>query len=148
MKKHLGKSVVITGSARGLGRSMAEAFAEEGANVVVTDIMADSARETAKEIARMTGVETLAVGCNVTDRESVRTLMAETMNAFGKIDVLVNNAGVIRDASFMKMSEEYWDMVIDTDLKGVFICSQEAAKYMREARYGRIINISSMSGLM
>ena len=148
MKRHEGKTAIITGSARGLGRSMAERLASEGANVVITDIMTENAEKTASEISEQYGVEAVSYGCNVTDRDSVRQLMENVVEKFGKIDILINNAGVTRDASFMKMTEEAWDMVINTDLKGVFVCTQEAARFMRERKYGRVINIASMSGEM
>ncbi len=138
-----GKSVIITGSARGIGRSIAERFIAEGANVVISDVLKDMAEDTAAAL----GDNAIAVEANVTRPEDVKTLVNKTKEAFGSVDVLINNAGITRDGLFIRMKEEDWNLVIDINLKGTFIASQAAAVVMMKQRSGNIINIASVSGL-
>lgn len=148
MGLHDGKVAMVTGSTRGLGNSMALRFAQEGASVVIMGRTYEAAEKAANKIKEETGADVLPVACNVTDREQIAAAVAKTIDTFGKIDILVNNAGITWDASFMKMTDEAWQSVIDSDLTSVFLFTQEVAKYMREARWGRVINITSMTGQM
>ena len=148
MGLHDGKVTMVTGSTRGLGNSMALRFAQEGASVVIMGRTYEAAEKAANKIKVETGAAVLPLACNVTDREQIAAAVAKTIDTFGKIDILVNNAGITWDASFMKMTDEAWQSVIDSDLTSVFLFTQEVAKYMREARWGRVINITSMTGQM
>ncbi|MCS6985017.1 MAG: 3-oxoacyl-[acyl-carrier-protein] reductase [Leptospiraceae bacterium] len=144
----LNKTVVITGSARGIGRAIAEAFAEKQANVVISDIQVDLAQITAKEITQKYGVRAIAVACNVTQKEECHKLAEEALKQFGSLDIWVNNAGVIRDDLLLRMKEEDFDLVVSVNLKGVFNGMQAASRPMVKARSGKIINISSVAGLV
>ena len=140
------KVAIITGSARGIGRAIAETLARRGCDVVIADINLESAEATAKEIAAATNQKTLAVGVNVSDFASANALVERTLAEFGKVDILVNNAGLTRDKLVMRMEEADWDIVIDVNLKGAFNCSKAVVRPMMKQRYGRIVNISSVSG--
>lgn len=148
MGLHDGKVAMVTGSTRGLGNSMALRLAQEGASVVIMGRSIEAAEKAANKIKEETGANVLPVACNVTDREQIAAAVAKTVETFGKIDILVNNAGITWDASFMKMTDEAWQSVLEADLTSVFMFTQEVAKYMREARWGRVINITSMTGQM
>lgn len=137
------KVVVVTGAARGIGRTIALEFAKEGANVVINDI--SDGTPVAEEIRKM-GKKAIFFKANISDREESEQLVNKTVEKFGRIDVLVNNAGITRDALIHKMSEENWNDVINVNLKGTFNCSKAAAKSMMEQKYGRIISISSIVG--
>lgn len=139
------KVAIVTGSARGLGKAMVLRMAAEGAKVVITDINLEACQGVKAEIEQMGGTA-LAIKCDVTKREEVEALVEETVNKLGKVDILVNNAGITRDAQLIKMSDEQWDMVLNTNLKSMFLCSQTASKVMIQAGQGRIINISSVAG--
>lgn len=140
------KVAMITGSARGIGRAIAETLAGRGCDVVVADINLEMAEATAKEIAAATGRKTLAIQVNVSDPTSVNVMVERTLAEFGKVDILVNNAGLTRDKLIMRMDEADWDIVIDVNLKGAFNCSKAVVRPMMKQRYGRIVNISSVSG--
>lgn len=148
MGLHDGKVAIVTGSTRGLGNSMALRLAEEGASVVIMGRKLEAAEKAAAEIKAATGANVLPLACEVTRREDIAAAVKATIDTFGKIDILVNNAGITWDASFMKMSDEAWNSVIQADLTSVYMFTQEVAKYMREARWGRVINITSMTGQM
>ncbi|MCS4541545.1 MAG: 3-oxoacyl-ACP reductase FabG [Euryarchaeota archaeon] len=139
------KVAIITGSAKGIGREAALLFAEEGAKVVVIDVD-EGGSETAEEIKNM-GHESLFVKTDVCNKEQVQDMVKKVVERFGKIDVLINNAGIIRDSTLLKMTEEQWDKVIDTNLKGVFNCTQAVAEVMVKQGYGKIINTSSIVAL-
>jgi 3-oxoacyl-(acyl-carrier-protein) reductase len=139
------KVALVTGAARGIGRAITVEFAKEGANVVVADISEGS--QVVEQIKGM-GVKSMFIKADISDAHEAEQLIAKTVETFGRIDILVNNAGIIRDALIHKMSLEEWDAVISVNLKGTFLCSKAAAKYMIEQRYGRIINISSVVGQM
>lgn len=139
---------VITGSQRGIGRAIAEALAEKSCNVVISDINAEGAQQTASEIAAKYNVKTIGVGCNVTKKDEVVALANTAVEKLGRLDIWVNNAGAIRDDLLMRMSEEDWDLVQNVNLKGVFFGIQAATKHMVKARYGKIVNISSVAGLI
>jgi 3-oxoacyl-[acyl-carrier protein] reductase len=142
------KIAIITGSARGIGKAIAEEYAAHGAKVVISDILQDKADETAKEIKEKYSVETLAVKADVSKYDEVENLVNKTIEVFGQIDIIVNNAGVTRDNLIMRMSEQEWDMVININLKGVFNCTKAVTRPMMKQRSGRIINITSVVGEM
>ena len=139
-----GKTAIVTGASRGLGKGIAVKLAEEGANVVIADMA--GAEETAAEI-NANGGSAAAFKVNVSDQEEVQAMVAFTIEKFGSLEIMVNNAGINRDGMLHKMPKENWDLVIAVDLTGTFYCTQEAIKYMRGKNYGRVINISSGSWL-
>jgi 3-oxoacyl-[acyl-carrier protein] reductase len=141
------KNAIVTGSARGIGRGIAEKLARSGLNVVVSDILEEAAQETASQL-QVLGVKSLAVRTDVSNLEDVEKLMKTTVDEWGSVDILVNNAGVTRDNLSVRMSEQDWDTVLRINLKGTFLCSQAAAKEMMKNRFGRIVNIASVIGLM
>ena len=135
--------VIVTGSGRGIGRGTAKLFAEHGAKVVVHDIDADVAKEAEEEIKAM-GVETMSAVCDVRDREAVNKMITDTVEKFGKLDTLVNNAGITKDGLFLRMKEEDLNFILDVNINGTFFAAQAAANVMRKARKGSIINLSSL----
>jgi 3-oxoacyl-[acyl-carrier protein] reductase len=141
-----GKTAVVTGAARGIGAAEAIRLAQDGANVAVLDLSAESCQETVEAI-EATGAEALAVACDVSSSQQVEAAFEEVANRFGRIDVLVNNAGLLRDNLSFKMSEEDWDKVLDVHLKGSFLCSKAVQKYMVEQEYGKIVMTSSIVAL-
>jgi 3-oxoacyl-[acyl-carrier protein] reductase len=141
------KVAIVTGSARGIGKAIALKFAKDGYDVVISDILEDVAKETAKEIEAL-GQKSLVVVADVSKAEDAARLIDETVKAFGRLDVLVNNAGITRDNLAIRMKENEWDMVLNINLKGTFLCSQAAAKVMMKKRSGRIVNIASVSGIL
>jgi 3-oxoacyl-[acyl-carrier protein] reductase len=140
-----GKVAVVTGAGQGIGRGIAVKLAEKGADVVVSDIKAQTARQTAKEVKALGG-RTLAVEVDVAQRSQVENMVTNVVAELGKIDILVNNAGIARSATLLKLTDEAWDQVLDVNLKGIFYATQAVAPHMMEARYGKIINISSIYG--
>jgi len=141
-----GKVAVITGSGRGIGAACAARLADEGAAVVVSDMDPKTTEETSARIASGGG-RSKGIACDVTDRESVEKLVAGAVEAFGRLDILVCCAGIIRDNLIYKMSDEDWDGVIDTHLKGTFYAARAAQKAMVEQKYGRMVFMSSTSAL-
>jgi len=141
-----GKVAIVTGGNRGIGRGIASGLASAGCKVVIAARDVALSAETADEIQRKYDATTLCVPLDVKDRESIQAMAKQVVTEFGRIDIMVNNAGVTRRASLLEMSEESWDHVLDTNLKGVFFCIQAAAEYMIPQRYGKIINISSIAG--
>jgi 3-oxoacyl-[acyl-carrier protein] reductase len=138
-----GQVALVTGSARGIGRAIAEALAGKGADIVIADIHLDEAKETAAAVAGL-GVRTMAVRLDVSHSGEVIKTFEDIVKEFGRLDVLVNNAGITKDSLLMRMKEEDWDAVINVNLKGVFLCSKEAVRIMAKQRYGRIVNIASV----
>jgi 3-oxoacyl-[acyl-carrier protein] reductase len=141
-----GKIALVTGSGRGIGLAIAQKLSEAGAAVVINDV-ADAAEAAAKAI-EAEGRPALFVKGSVSSSLDANQMLEKVIAAFGRIDILVNNAGITRDALTMRMTDEDWDAVLDVNLKGVFLCTRAALKYMMKQRYGRIINISSISGLV
>ena len=141
-----GRTAVVTGAARGIGAGEAIRLAQDGANVAVLDLSAEACQETV-EAVEATGSEALAIACDVSSAQQVTAAFEEVANRFGRIDILVNNAGVLRDNLSFKMSEEDWDTVLDIHLKGSFLCSRAAQKYMVKQEYGKIIMTSSIVAL-
>lgn len=145
-----GQVALVTGAGRagkGIGRSIALRLAKEGAKIAIADFAADAADAVAKEVQDMGG-EAIAVYGSVSSPEDVDNMVKATVDKFGKIDILVNNAGITRDNLLVRMSEQEWDMVLDTNLKGVFICSKAVGKLMMRQRSGRIVNMASVMGIM
>ncbi len=138
------KVAIITGAGRGIGEGIALRFAEEGARVIVNDVNEGEASRTAQAIQGKGG-KAVAVTGSVGSRDVAQKMVDTAVKEFGTVDILVNNAGIIRDAMLHKMTDEQWDQVIEVNLKGVFLCTQCAARVMREKGYGKIINISSTS---
>jgi NAD(P)-dependent dehydrogenase (short-subunit alcohol dehydrogenase family) len=141
-----GKVALVTGAAGGIGAATALRFAREGALVAVNDVGAADAARTAGEI-QSAGGKALAVAGDVTRRADVVRVVDEVTRTFGRVDVLVNNAGINRDAMAAKMTEEQWDAVLAVNLKGTFLCAQAVLPGMRERGWGRVINTSSVGAL-
>lgn len=142
-----GKVIMVTGGARGIGRAIAGRFAERKADLVIADVMLEEAQKTAAELAAE-GVRTLPLRLDVSKADDVSAAFDAVMKEFGRLDVLVNNAGITRDGLLLRMKEEDWDSVININLKGVFLCSKEAVKLMVKQRSGRIVNIASVVAFM
>ncbi|MBF0519580.1 MAG: 3-oxoacyl-[acyl-carrier-protein] reductase [Nitrospirae bacterium] len=134
---------LVTGSARGIGKAIAEVLAQRGANVVISDVNLEEAQKTAAEIASL-GVKTMAVKFDVSNSKEVTEAFSAIIAEFGRLDILINNAGITKDSLMMRMKDEDWDAVINVNLKSVFLCSKEALKNMSKQRYGRIVNIASI----
>ncbi len=143
----LKKTAIITGSARGIGKGIAMKLASAGFNIAIADVMENEIAKTVEEI-KVLGGSAIGVKTDVAKKSEVEHLVATCINEFGAVDVLVNNAGITRDNLAIRMSEEEWDLVLNINLKGTFLCSQAAAKEMIKKRCGRIINIASVSGIL
>lgn len=142
-----GKIALVTGASRGIGKAIAITLAKAGAKVVVNYAGSEAAAlEVVKEIQDIGG-QALAVQANVAVSADVEAMINQTIEQFGSIDVLVNNAGITRDTLLMRMKDEDWDLVLDTNLKGVYNCTRAVTKIMMKQRSGKIINISSVVGL-
>lgn len=142
-----GRVCVISGASSGLGAQMAEGFAAQGADVVVMARRVEKLEQVAEKIKAF-GVKVLSVRCDVTDAESVNNAAEAVIKEFGKVDILVNCAGAAKNAGVVDMTDEEWDFTIDTDLTSVFKVTRAFSKHMVEKKYGRIINIASMYGLV
>ena len=140
-----GKTAIVTGAARGIGKAIATALAREGATVVVVDLNADGAEQAAAEM-RQAGFAASGVQADVTQKQSVDRLVQETLSRTGRIDILVNNAGVVSNTPILDLSEEEWDRTLAVNLRGVFVCSQCVGRVMASQRSGRIVNIASLAG--
>lgn len=140
------KVVLVTGAARGIGKATADRFAEEGAIVIYCDLNEEAIKENALAI-QSKGGEALAIKANVCDRSQVQQVMTTILEKFGRLDCLINNAGITADNTLHNMSEEDWDQVIDVNLKGVFNCGQAAADMMTKQGSGSILNTSSIAGV-
>lgn len=141
------KCAVVTGASRGIGRAIALELASQGAKVVVNYSGSEQkALDVVAEIVE-NGGEAIAVQANISDNDSVQALMKKAIDTYGSLDILVNNAGITRDNLLMRMKEDEWDDVINTNLKGVFLCTKAVTRQMMKQRAGRIINISSIVGV-
>lgn len=145
-KRFEGKTVIVTGAQRGIGYDIAGAFAAEGANVVMADVNADGVKAAAETLAKETGARTMALAADVTKYRDCERLIEETLKAFEKLDVLVNNAGITRDGLALRMKEEDFQAVLDVNLKGAFLMAKAASRSMLRQRSGRIVNIASVVG--
>jgi len=145
-----GQTALVTGAGRagkGIGRSIALRLAAEGAKIVIADFVQDAADSVAKEVEAMGG-EALAVYGSVSSPADVEQMVQAAVDKFGRIDILVNNAGITRDNLLLRMSEDEWDMVLDTNLKGVFNCTRAVARLMMRERRGKIVNMASVMGIV
>lgn len=142
-----GKVAIVTGATKGLGYSIAMSMAESGANIVVVSRNEVDCIRVAEEIKNK-GRRALAYSCDVTKKTMIDDLVTKTVNEFGNVDILVNNAGIAVTKAAVDLTEEDWNKVLDTNLKGVFLVAQSVGKRMIEQRYGRIINIASIFGLV
>ncbi|KFE42898.1 3-oxoacyl-[acyl-carrier-protein] reductase [Staphylococcus agnetis] len=140
------KVALVTGASRGIGRSIALQLAEEGFNVAVNYAGNKEKAEQVVESIKEKGVEAFAIQANVANPDEVKAMIKEVVSQFGSVDVLVNNAGITRDNLLMRMKEQEWDDVIDTNLKGVFNCIQKVTPQMLRQKGGRIINLTSIVG--
>ena len=142
-----GKVVLVTGASRGIGRAIALCFGKEGASVVVNYTASDDkAKIVASEIEK-SGGKAITIKCDVSDEAQVKKMVAETIKKFGRIDVLVNNAGIVFDLPFIERTTEHWKKTLAVDLDGVYFCCKYASEQMKKQKSGRIINISSTSGV-
>lgn len=142
-----GKVAVVTGASRGIGRAVALAMAERGCHVVVNYAGNTSAAEETASRVRGLGVRALVIKADVADQEQVNAMMKQVLQEFGRIDILVNNAGITRDNLLPRLQEQDWDAVLNTNLKGAYHCAKAVLRPMLKARWGRIINISSVVAL-
>ncbi|WP_298539224.1 3-oxoacyl-ACP reductase FabG [uncultured Aquimarina sp.] len=139
------KVAIITGGARGIGKAISELFAQEGATVVIWDLLTEGESVAAAIAAKDQVAEFTNI--SVTDKTAIEAEAERIHKKYGKIDILINNAGITKDRTLHKMSEAEWDAVIDVNLKGVFLCTQVVSQYMKEAGYGRIVSAASNVGL-
>lgn len=143
-----GKVAVITGSTQGIGKAIAIAFAKEGAYVVINGCLDISKCQAVASEIEAIGGKALAVKADVANKKEVDDLFSTVVKKFGRVDIHVNNAGIVSTHPFLELSEEKWDKLMDVDLKGTYLCAQAAAREMAKKKYGRIINISSVAGFM
>jgi len=142
------KVAVVTGSSRGVGRSVALAYGREGAKVVVNYTSSEKAALEAVDEIKAMGSDAVAVKADVAAKADAEALVQAAMDQFGKVDILVNNAGFTRPALMLKMTEDQWDQVVDIHMKGAFLCSQAAGRHMKEQNSGKIINVTSVAGIV
>ena len=148
MGRFEGKTAIVTGASRGIGREIAILLGREGARVAVNY---SGSREKAEEVVQLikdTGSDAFAIQANVSDADQVKQMIDATMENFGSIDFLVNNAGITRDNLLMRMKEDEWDDVIDINLKGVFLCTKAVTRQMMKQRAGKIVNLASIVGVI
>ncbi len=143
-----GQVAIVTGASRGIGKAVAIALAKVGAKVVINYAGNAEAAEEVRNCITSAGGQAITVQANVADSGAVEALVKATMDTYGKIDILVNNAGITKDALLMRMKDEDWDAVINTNLKGIFYCTKAVSKIMMKQRSGRIINMTSVVGIM
>lgn len=142
-----GRTAVITGGARGIGKGIGLKFAEEGCAIVVADILPKEGKETTEEILQK-GSKAIFAPCDVSDGSQIESMVNQAMKEFKRIDILVNNAGIApMPMSIVEVSEEEWDKVFSINMKGVFQCCKAVVPYMKDAHYGKIINMSSMAAI-
>jgi len=142
-----GKVALVTGGAQGIGKAVALMLAHHGADVIVADVNLEKAQETAKEV-EATGRGAMAVKVDITRLNDVEQMVESAIARFGKVDILINNAGIARDKLILRMTEEDWDAVLDVNLKGTFHCTKTVIKHMSKQRSGKIVNIASVVGEM
>src|SRR5512143_1832887 len=142
-----GKIALVTGAAQGIGRDIALGLAADGADVAICDVNLEAAQQTAGEIEAK-GRKSLAVKANVASSAAVTAMLDQVVSEFSRIDILVNNAGITRDGLILRMKDEDWDLVLSINLKGAFLCTKAALKFMSKQRGGTVINIASIVGAM
>ncbi len=138
----------ITGGAQGIGKAVALRLASEGANLILTDVDEAMVQATAAEIAKEKGVKAWGAKANVVQFEECEKVVGDSLDKFGRIDILINNAGITKDNLLMRMSDQEWDAVLGVNLKGVFNCTKAVVRPMMKQRQGRIVNVASVVGLM
>ncbi|MCC6475437.1 3-oxoacyl-[acyl-carrier-protein] reductase [bacterium] len=143
-----GRVAWVTGSARGIGKSIAAKLAELGCDLALSDVLEAELAATADELSSATGCRTVHAALDVTNRDGAAAFVQRVSDELGGLTILINNAGITRDGLLMRMSESDWDRVIGVNLKGTFVCTQAAIKPMMKARYGKIVNIASVVGVM
>ena len=143
-----GRAAVVTGGGRGIGRAIAVRLAKEGANVVISYRSNESAAQETAKLVRESGAECVTFKGDVADSDDVTALFKEVNEAFGRVDILVNNAGTRRDNLMLRMKDEEFDDVIGTNLKGTYLCTRAVMRPMVRARWGRIVNVSSVVGII
>jgi len=144
LKDHV---AIITGGARGIGKAISQSLAQDGAHLVISDVNLQEAKQTAEALASSEH-RCLAVEANVTDGKAVAEMVDQAVREFGRIDILINNAGITRDGLLLRMKEEDWDLVLNVNLKGAFHCTKAVLPSMSKRRGGRIVNIASIVGVM
>lgn len=147
MSSLTGKVAIVTGAAQGIGRAIAETLARHGADIVVADMDPGRAEETASAVTQL-GRRALTVKVNVANWEEVKGMADRVVKDWGKVDILVNNAGITRDGLLLRMREEDWNLVLQVNLTGTFYCTKAVLMPMTKQRYGRIVNIASIVGVM
>ena len=146
MNRFEGKTALVTGAAQGIGAAVSLRLAAEGAHVAVVDLTAERAQGTADEIVK-NGGRAVALGADVSKTDEVQTVVADAVAQLGRLDVLVNNAGITRDAMLFKMTDDEWDSVIAVNLRSAFLMSRECQKHFSAQKYGKIVSLSSRSAL-
>jgi 3-oxoacyl-[acyl-carrier protein] reductase len=142
-----GKTAIVTGAAQGIGRAIAESLAQAGADIAVADLDPGRSLETIGAIEKL-GRKALNLKVNVADSNETKAMVEQVMKAWGKIDILVNNAGITRDGLLLRMKEEDWNLVLQINLNGTFNCTKAVLQPMTKQRYGRIVNIASIVGVI
>jgi len=143
-----GKTAIVTGSGRGLGKAIALKLAAMGANIVLNDIRESDSVDVTYEEFKAKGYNAIVTKGDVRNENDVEDMVQKAVEAFGSVDILVNNAGITKDMLMIKMSEKEWDDVLDINLKGAFLCTKAAVKVMMKKKWGKIINIASVAGVM
>jgi 3-oxoacyl-[acyl-carrier protein] reductase len=143
-----GKTAVVTGAARGIGFQCARQLAAGGATVVLVDVLEDALKHAAETLAAEGAAKVLTYKTDVTDEAAVEKMLDEVAEKCGRLDILVNNAGITRDDLLLRMDAQMWDLVMAVNLKGTFLMTKHAARHMLRQRYGRIVNLASVSGLV
>lgn len=143
-----GKVALVTGGGRGIGKAIVRELASQGADVVISDIDLTSAEQVATEVKSTYGVRSIGLQADVANASEVEAMVEKAVEVMGKIDILINNAGITRDTLLIRMDEKDWDLVLAVNLKGTFLCTRAVSRYMMKQRSGKIVNISSVVGLM
>lgn len=147
MRKFEGKAAIVTGASRGIGREIALLLAKEGARVAVNYSGSKDKADEVVQLITASGGEAFAIQADVSNAESVKVMVDQTIETFGSIDILVNNAGITRDNLLMRMKDDEWDDVININLKGVFLCTKGVTRQMMRQRAGKIVNVASIVGV-
>lgn len=142
-----GKTAIVTGAAQGIGRAIAQCLAEAGADIAVADLDPGRSVETVASIEKL-GRKALNIKVNVADANEAKSMVEQVLKAWGKVDILINNAGITRDGLLLRMKEEDWNLVLQINLNGTFNCTKAVLQPMTKQRYGRIVNIASIVGVI